>query len=260
VWEPRDREQRRASFGTVAERYDRARPEYAAAAFDDIAELAELERGARVLEIGPGTGKATAELLRRGYDVTGVELSADLATLARRNAPGAEIVVANFETWEPEGAGFDAVVAFTAIHWIAPELRCAKPARLLRPGGALCVVAAPHVLPAGGDPIWTELQEDYEAVVPSPDNRPPLAPEEVEGRAPELRASGLFRTVVERRHLQALQYTADGYIDVLGTYSNNLALRPGQREELFRRIHRRIEAAGRLVTKHQLVTVTVGRT
>jgi SAM-dependent methyltransferase len=260
VPEHRDRERLRETFGSVAELYDRARPEYPAAVFDDLAELAELEPGSRVLEIGPGTGKATVELARRGYAVTGVELSADLAEIARRNAPAAEIEVGDFETWEPREAGFDAIVAFNAIHWIAPELRYAKPARLARPGGTLGVAGAPHVFLPEDDPFWAEVQEDYDAVVPHPDNRPPPAPEEVEGWAEDWRASGFFAWVEERRHLVAIPYTADEYVALLGTFSDNLALPREQRQELFRRIHARIAArpAGS-VTKHQLVVLTAGR-
>ena len=244
----------------MAEQYDRARPEYPVAIFDDLAELAALEPGARVLEIGPGTGKATVELARRGYAVTGVELSAELAALGRRNVPEAEIEVGDFEIWEPREAGFDAVVASTAFHWIAPELRYAKPGRLLRPGGTLAVVAGPHVLPADGDQFFAEVQEDYDAVVPHPDNQAPPPPEEIESFwADEFRASGVFAAVQERRHLQPLTYTADEYVALLGTFSNNLALPAEQREELFRRIHARIAArpAG-TVTKHQLLVLTVG--
>ena len=136
----RDRESLRATFGSVAEQYDRARPSYPPEVFDDLAALAGLQRGSRIVEVGPGTGKATVELVRRGYGVTGVELSPDLAEVARRNAPGAEIVVAEFERWQPETAGFDAIVATAAYHWIAPEHRYAKPLALLRSGGALAVV------------------------------------------------------------------------------------------------------------------------
>jgi SAM-dependent methyltransferase len=260
VPEHRDRERLRVTFGSVAELYDRARPEYPDEVFDALAELAGLKPGSRVLEIGPGTGKATAELARRGYDVTGVELSPELAAVARRNVPEAEIQVGDFETWEPRDAGFDAVVAFSAFHWIAPHLQYAKPARLLRPGGALGVVGAPHVFLAGDDPFWAEVQEDYDAVVPHPDNGPPPAPEEVEGLAAEFRASGFFDAVEERRHLYPLTYTADSYVAVLGTFSDNLALPAEQREELFRRIHARIAARpDGTVTKHQLVILTVGR-
>ena len=257
--EHRDREQLRRTFGTVAELYDRARPTYPDAVFDDLAELAGLEPGSRVLEIGPGTGKATVELTRRGYAVTGVELSSELAAIARRNVPAAEIEVGDFESWEPQEVGFDAIVAFAAFHWIAPELRYAKPARLLRPGGALMVVHGPHVLPEDGDPFFTEVQADYDAVVPHPDNRPPPRPREAKGWTAEFRASGLFDRVEERRHLHPLTYTADEFVAVLGTYSDNLARPAEQRDELFRRIHARIEARpGGTVTEHRLLFLTAG--
>jgi SAM-dependent methyltransferase len=260
VHEHHDREQLRHTFGSVAELYDRARPGYPAGIFDDLAELGRLEPGSRVLEIGPGTGKATAELAWRGYAVTGIELSAELAEIAHRNVPEARIEVGDFESWEPPEAGFDAVTVFNAFHWIAPEIRYAKPARLLRPGGALGVVGAPHVMLPEDDPFWADVQADYDAVVPHPDNRPPPPPDQIEGWADDWRASGFFEHVEERRHLMALTYTADEYVALLGTFSDNLALPAEQREELFRRIHARIEAQpGGTVTKRQLAVLTVGQ-
>jgi len=260
VREDHDRERLRKTFGSVAEQYDRARPTYPAAVFDDLADLAQLGPGSRVLEIGPGTGKATAELVRRGYSVTGIELSPDLAAIARRRASSAAIEVGDFETWEPEQAGFDAVVAFAAFHWIAPELRYVKPTRLLRPGGSLAVIHGPHVLPDDGDPFFVEVQEDYDAVVPHPENGPPPPPEQADGWTEDFRASGVFEQVEERRHLHPLTYTADGFVALLGTFSNNLALPPEQRDELFRRIHARIAArSSGTVTEHHLLVLTVGR-
>lgn len=250
--EHHDRERLRQTFGSVAEQYDRARPAYPAAVFDDLAELAQLEPGSRVLEVGPGTGKATAELERRGYVVTGIELSPELAEIARRNAPAAEIAVGDFETWEPPEANFDAVVAFTAFHWIAPELRYAKRARLLRPGGALAVVHTHHV--RNDDPFWFSSQEDYDAVVPHPDNAPPPLPEEV---ASWVLDEALFRDIVRRRYPVETVYSPDEYIALIETYSDNIALPEAQREELFRRLRTRIEAQG-TVRKLVLYELTVG--
>ena len=243
----------------MAELYDRARPEYPEVILDDLGEIAGLSAGSRVLEIGPGTGKATAALVRRGYDVTGIELSPDLAELARRNAPEAAIDVGDFETWEPQEADFEAITAFAAFHWIAPDLRYAKPARLLKCGGALAAVHGPHVMPENGDPFFAEVQEDYDAVVPQRDNAPPGPPEEAESWTDEFRASGVFDRVEERRHLHELVYTADEFVALLGTFSNNLALPDEQRHELFRRIHARISARpSGTVTEHHTLTLTVG--
>ena len=122
------------------------------------------------------------------------------------------------------------------------------------------MIHGPHVSPEDGDPFFAAVQEDYDAVVPHPDNRPPPRPWEVEGWASEFRASGLFERVEERRHLHPLTYTADEYVAVLGTFSDNLALPAEQREELFRRIRARVASQpGGTVTKHHLLVLTVGQ-
>ena len=258
-----NREQLRTAFEAVAERYDEARPTYPEALFEDLVELTGVPPGGRILEIGPGTGKASVALAGRGYALLGVELGPQLAEVARRNLapfPQARIVVADFEQWEPapHEDPFDAVVAFTAFHWIAPSLRYAKPARLLRKGGALAVIETKHVLPAAADPFWTEVQADYDAVVPHPDNLPPPAPDEVGDLRPEIEATGLYRDVEVRRRLWQVEYGADDYIAVLGTYSANLALPAPQREALFARVHARIAAKGH-VTKTYLAVLNVAR-
>jgi SAM-dependent methyltransferase len=263
VAEQPDRERLRTTFETVAEQYDSARPRYPETLLDDLVELARIPRGGRILEIGPGTGKASIALAARGYQLLGIELGGQLAAVARQNLapfPDAEIVVGDFEDWGPSDAEdlFDAVVAFTAFHWISPDLRYAKPARLLREGGALAVVETKHVLPAGADPFWTEVQADYDAVVPHPDNRPPPPPEEVGDLRAEIEASGLYRDVEVCRHLWDVEYAPDEYVAVLGTYSVNLALPEAQRQELFARIHARIAAQGH-VTKTYLATLNVAR-
>jgi SAM-dependent methyltransferase len=254
-------ERLRTTFEEVPDLYDRARPTYPAELFDDLAELARLPERARIVEIGPGTGKATVALAERGYRVTAVELGEGLADLARRNLahyPDAEVVTANFETWQPVDAAFDAVVAFTAFHWIAAEVRYRRPADLLRTGGALAVVSTQHVVPAGADPFFAEVQEDYEAVEPGASKGAPGPPELVDDLSGEIEASELLRVVGVRRYLEDVAYDAQGYLDVLATYSGNRAMAPALRQELFGRIRRRIESRpGGTIRKTYLRVLTV---
>jgi ubiquinone/menaquinone biosynthesis C-methylase UbiE len=263
VAEHRDRVRLRETFESVAELYNLVRPTYPDALFDDLVALAAIPTGCRVLEIGPGTGKATVALASHGLTLVGVELGEQLASVARRNLasfPRAEIVVADFETWEPERADFDAVTAFTAFHWIAPEVRYAKPARLLRSGGALAVVETSHVMPEDSDPFFAEVQADYDAVVAREGQRLPGPPEAVGDLREEIEATGLFAGVEVRRHLWDVEYTADEYLAVLGTYSDNLALPADQRAELFARIRARIGGTpGGSVTKTYLATLNIAR-
>jgi SAM-dependent methyltransferase len=153
----------RGVFDEDADLYDRVRPGYPAQLFDDLAVLAGVGPGCRLLEIGPGTGKATIELARRACRITAVELGPNLAAIATRNLtalheahqqtgetiPRAEVVVSAFETWPLPDEQFDVVVAATAYHWLDPDMRLAKIAEALRPGGMLAVVETHHV--ANGD-------------------------------------------------------------------------------------------------------------
>ncbi len=246
-WQPKEeqREPLRQTFESAAELYDSARPEYPPELFDDVVALAGLEPGARLLEIGCATGKATRPFLERGFSVVGVELGAQLAEVARRNLAGlpARIDVAPFERWEADGVSFDLVFAATAWHWIDPNLRYEKAHRLLRPGGHLAFWSAVHAFPEGFDSFFTEIQEVYDKLGESyGDEWPPPRPELVADDADEIEASGLFEDVHVRRYVWARHYTADEYIALLDTFSGHIAMAQERREHLYAEIRRRIAA------------------
>jgi SAM-dependent methyltransferase len=248
--------ERRTTFDRVAELYDRVRPTYPDALFDDLVDLADLHPGSRVLEVGCGTGKATVPLAERGLQMTCVELGASLAAVGERNLarfPEVEIVVADFETWPPQGAEYDALVSFTAYHWIERELRYVRAAEVLREGGAMAIAMVHHVLPPDADPFFLEAQADYEAVGRGGD--PPGPPEAVEAFGEEMAASGLFDVVAELRYQWDVEYTADEHVAVLSTYSNTLAMPDESRRELFDRLRARI--GSRRICKTYLATLDV---
>ena len=261
---PLHRHRLRTTFEEVPELYERARPTYPAQLFDDLTALAQLPEAAHIVEIGCGTGQATIPLAKRGYQITCIELGEQLAAVARRKLsmfPAVEVITANFETWAPPHAEFDALVAFTAFHWIDPELRYEKSASLLREGGSLAVVATQHVLPPEGDSFFAEVQEDYEAVVPDDEKTKaggPRHPDAVGDLGDEIEASDFFRNIGVRRYLWDVTYTADEYVAVLSTYSGHRALDDATRSRLYDRIRRRIEGrpeAG--VRKTYLATLNV---
>jgi SAM-dependent methyltransferase/alkylhydroperoxidase family enzyme len=245
----------RAIFDEDAERYDRARPGYPDELFDDLCDLAHLGPGSRVLEIGCGTGQATVPLARRGFTVVAVELGAHLAAIARRNLaayPDAQVVVSTFEAWPLPAEPFDAVVAFTAFHWIEPDVGLAKVAAALRPGGAFVVVTTDHV--AGGtDPFFVEVQGCYERWDPDTPAgiRLPRADTIVSNLAPD--PSGRFGPASERRYQTDIAYTTAAYVDVLLTYSNHRALARDLRSGLLECIASLIDTRyGGLIVKRHL--------
>jgi SAM-dependent methyltransferase len=239
------REPLRRTFDSAADLYDSARPAYPDELFDDLIALAGLERGARLLEIGCATGKATRPLLERGFAVVCVEMGAQLAERARRNLAAfpVEIHVASFEAWEPEHEAFDLVYAATAWHWLDPAIRYRKAHRLLRPGGHLAFWSALHAFPVGFDPFFTEIQEIYDAIGESyGEEWPPPPPEQLPDESHEIEASELFEDIRVRRYVWELPYTSDEYIALLDTFSGHIAMEAPKRERLYGEIRTRIRS------------------
>jgi len=241
---PDDREHLRTTFNSASSRYHRARPEYPAALFDALVRLARLRPGDRLLEVGCATGKATIPLARRGFQITCVELGADLAAEARRNLhgfPGVTIVNEAFETWEPPQPGFALVFAATAWHWIDPAVRYRKAWELLRDGGHLAFWSATHAFPAGGDRFFHEIQDVYDEINEGlPAGAQFLEAAELPDERAEIEATGLF-TDVEIRHFGwEIEYTAEEYIRLLDTFSGHIAMAQWQRDRLYGEIRRRL--------------------
>jgi SAM-dependent methyltransferase len=109
--------------------------------------------GARVLELGCGSGLAETRLLAQRYRVTGVDVSATQIKRARANVPTARFVHADFTMLELPPASFEAVCSFYAFNHVPRELLPLVFERVhgwLRPGGYLLVS-----LGAGDTPAWT---------------------------------------------------------------------------------------------------------
>ncbi|HET9971528.1 MAG TPA: class I SAM-dependent methyltransferase [Streptosporangiaceae bacterium] len=246
------RERLRQTFGQAAERYDRARPEYPEALFDDLVALAGLSPGDRLIEVGCATGKATRPLARRGFRITCVELGAELAAVARQNLAGFEVEIVRrpFEEWQPpEPASTDPastepaslVYAATAWHWIDPAVRYQRAWQALRPGGHLALWAAEHVFPEGGDTFFEEFDDIYDEIGEGdPPSRLRLRPGELPDDRAGIEASGLFEVTAVRHYDWEQAYSAEEYIELLSTFSGHIAMAEWKRQRLFGEVRRRL--------------------
>ena len=238
-----ERERLAATFDRAAELYQRARPEYPSELYDHLVRITGLSAGARLLEVGCATGKATRPLAQRGFRITCIEPGAALAAAARANLAGSdvEVVEARFEDWTPAGEPFALVFAATAWHWVDPAVRYRRAADVLEPRGHLALWGAGHVIPYDGDPFFDELQDVYDEIGES---RPPDAtlprPQELDDDREEIEASGLFEVVDIKQYDWETVYDAEGYIDLLNTFSGHIAMQNWQRDRLYGEIRRRL--------------------
>ena len=108
-------------------------------------QLAGLPSGARVLDVGCGTGYDVHHMRHRGLDVTAVEPAPAMRERARQANPGVEIVDGDIERLPFRDGSFDFVCAIEVIRYLAePGRGVAELARVLRRGGVAFVTAAPR--------------------------------------------------------------------------------------------------------------------
>jgi SAM-dependent methyltransferase len=127
-------------FTGLAAAYAQHRPDYPPAAYDFMTRFGRLQPGARIIDLGCGTGISTRQLAQRGWRVIGIEPNVEMLTAARaETAPGTciDYLQAQAEA-VPLPADFaDAILAAQAFHWFDPAAALAEARRLLRPGGSL---------------------------------------------------------------------------------------------------------------------------
>lgn len=247
------------SFGTDAERYDRARPTYPA---ELVQRILAASPGRDVLDVGIGTGISARLFQAAGCTVLGVEVDERMAAFARQ--AGTEVELGKFEDWDPADRTFDAVIAGQAWHWVDPVAGAAKAARVLRPEG---VFAA----------FWNVHQ-------PEPDAAEAFG--EIAGRlAPDLpqfyrRDMGQIRTYTAYRDkteqgLRAAEafgepemwlfdwdttYTRDAWLDVVPTHGGHAQMAPEQSARLLAEFGEAIDRLGGTIAVHYTtVAVTATR-
>jgi len=135
--------------------------------------------GARILEIGAGTGKQALELQRRGFDVVAIEIAASHYAAQRifpiRDYDGRTIPLPD--------AGIDVVFSSNVLEHVPDLARMhGEIRRVLAPGG-FCV----HVLPTHAWRLWTTLTSYIEAVAFFVTSMPQLVPRAMPRGAERLR-------------------------------------------------------------------------
>ncbi|HEY6444300.1 MAG TPA: class I SAM-dependent methyltransferase [Candidatus Acidoferrales bacterium] len=100
-----------------------------------VVELLSPKAGERILDLGCGTGRLTAEIAATGADVIGIDLSPEMISEARALFRDMHFEVADARQMHFERQ-FDAVFSNAVLHWIPqPELVVQAVAKALVPGG-----------------------------------------------------------------------------------------------------------------------------
>jgi SAM-dependent methyltransferase len=231
-----DTEERRrhgSSFGSAAAAYAEHRPGYAETAVRWALEPVWPGRPLRVIDLGAGTGKLTATLVRLGVDVTAVEPDPNMLAELRRELTSVRSVPGTAEAIPRPDASADAVLAGQAMHWFDMDRAMPEIARVLVPGGvfaglwnvdddrvgwvaeltAMTKRDASITLVRWRDGAARERQQDVLAA-----------------------GSGLFGTAQTAELEHGLPRTAESLLAMIATHSNFLVLDEAERNVLLGRV------------------------
>jgi len=246
-----------ASFDVFAETYHSVRPRYPAQLYADIKELCGLDSASRLLEIGAGSGIATVELAKLGGKIVAIEPGSHLAAIARKQTEGlqnVEILEGTFESFESSDR-FDAILAFTAYHWIDEGIKHRKVLGLLDDAGSLVLVWNSFFL--SDSAVTAEVNKAYSEYLPDvyPDessvaevNEGVLA--KLHRREQEVVQNSLLYTVALRKYYTVYNYNAETYPKLLNTFPKVVEVPEEQRKKFFARI-------SEIVGQHGTIAVPV---
>jgi SAM-dependent methyltransferase len=223
----------RLSFDRVAAIYDEIRPHYPAELFDIL--FSWLPDRPKIVEVGPGTGQATGDLLAHGARVTAVELGPRLAERLRQGIASSDlnVVVGDFEHVDLEADSFDCVFSASAYHWISPQGQRDRPAELLHAGGVLAIVELVQVQSVVDRGFFDAVQPIYEKYGEGGERE--VAPERDAATArmyASLQNDRRFTDVTMRRFDWDQTYTSDQYRKLMSTYSETQMMEPARRQGL----------------------------
>ncbi|OWV04876.1 hypothetical protein B5D80_19395 [Micromonospora wenchangensis] len=255
-------------FGEVADDYDEIRPGYPAAL---AATILAYHGGppARLVEVGAGTGLATALLRDLAHPdgspparpaaagavparVTCVEPDARMAAVLAARFPDVEVVVARFEQWSPPPAGVPLLACALAWHWLDPATRNRRAHDALTPGGTLAVFAHryDYVDPAQS----AAIRAAFESVDPVPHHDQPE-----DWFHADITGSGLFTDVRSSALRRSVPLTTARYQRLVGTFSPQLRRPPWQRERVLAAVGAAVDGFGGTVTLDLRTTLVLAR-
>jgi SAM-dependent methyltransferase len=284
--------ERRLVFGEVAQAYDEVRAGYPPELADTV--LGYWAAGAlpardysggipeRIVEVGAGTGKATALFADRlaggpvggdrvaggrGVRITCVEpdpaMSAVLRDRFGAGGPASstvEVWTGSFEDFPAPPDGVPLVICAQAWHWVDPAVRLVKAHRLLAPGGVLALFGNRYDF---ADPeVKAAVQVAYRAHAPElvdVDGPGTLPAPRAHWLTGELSGSALFTDATATRFERIESYPTARYLELLSTFSEHRMLPGARRAALFEAIGVVVDAHGGVVRQLLDTVLVTGR-
>ena len=254
------------TFDTVSSLYEKMRPGYVPELYRRIFEYVPVDENSRVVEIGSGGGQATETVLKTGCRLTAVECGEKFSGRLRekfRDYPDFSVITAKFEDTELEKGVYDLVFAASAFHWVPEKIGYEKVFSILKPGGAFARFANHPYRDKGNPALSAEIDEIYDAYYyPFHHKTREVLAEFTEDEArerAEIAEKYGFTDIRYAMFFRERTFSAEEYVQLLGTYSDHIVIEETIREKFFAAIGEAIRRHGGYLTIYDTLDLELAR-
>jgi len=254
------------TFDTVASTYEKLRPGYVEELYRTLFDYIPISENSNVVEVGSGGGQATAPILKTGCRLTAVEYGAQFSELLKDKFKEYEkfsVITGKFEDTEFEENSFDLVFSASAFHWVPEKIGYEKVFSMLKSGGVFARFANHPYRDKENPALSKEIDEIYDEYYNKFYNKKsePITEyteEQAKNRAMIADKYG-FTDIQYSLFYRERTFSAKEYIQLLGTYSDHIAIEETIRIKFFSKIEEAINKHGGTITLYDTMDLQLAR-
>ena len=254
------------TFDTVASTYEKLRPGYNDELYKTLFDYIPIDKSSNVVEIGIGGGQATLPVLKTGCKLTAVEYGEQFSALCRdkfKDYPDFNVITNKFENVDFENDTYDLVYSASAFHWIPEEIGYKKVFAMLKKGGAFARFANHPYRDKSNPALSKAIDEIYDKYYNKYHNKKrELLTEYTEKQAADramIAEKYGFTDIRYALFYRERIFTAKEYIELLGTYSDHIAIEETIRAKFFSAIENAINNYGGTITIYDTMDLQLAR-
>ncbi len=254
------------TFDTVAGRYEKLRPGYPEELYKTIFDYISIDDSSKVIEVGIGGGQATLPVLQTGCTLTAVEYGENFSKLCEekfKDFKNFSVITEKFENVTFSDSEYDLVYSASAFHWVPEDMGYSKVFNMLKSGGVFARFAN-HPYRDKGNPGLSEAIDEiygkyyygyYGTDIKSVKE---YTKEQAVQRAGIAKKYG-FVDIEHALFYRTRTFSAKEYIELLGTYSDHIAIEENIRMEFFSKIEEAINKHGGSFTLYDTIDLQLAR-
>lgn len=254
------------TFDTVSSTYEKSRPGYVKELYQILLDYIPINENSNVVEVGSGGGQATAPILETGCQLTAVECGKRFSELLKNKFNEYQkfsVITGKFEDTVFEDNTFDLVFSATAFHWVPEKIGYEKVFSMLKNGGAFARFANHPYRDKENVELSQEIDKIYDLYYNKYYNK---ERETISGyteqQAKEIAMIASkygFSDIRYELFYRERVFSANEYIELLGTYSNHIAIEESIRTEFFAKIKEAINNHGGIIKIHDTIDLQLAR-